>query len=340
MTAERAVPLMTRYRGLICDLDGVVYRGAAAVPGAIETLNDLTADGVRVAFATNNAARPPDAVEGHLRALGLQPGRWSAVTSSQAAASYLSTRLPPRSAVLAVGGAGVAQALADVGLTPLRTTELAGTSVAAVVQGLGADVSWTELAEVGYLVQAGTVWVVTNLDRMLPTARGAAPGNGALVAAVQATTTATPQVVGKPGPALFDLARSRLGTEPVASLVCGDRLDTDIAGANAAGLDSILVLSGAARLQDLAFAPPAERPTYVATDLTGLLQPPVRLRVAPADHLEAGPDALLRPHFAGNRSVIQSVVAAAWAACDQGRVVLSDRTTWHTLEHHLGLTRP
>ncbi|MFD7155574.1 HAD-IIA family hydrolase [Kribbella sp. NPDC059898] len=335
MTAE---PLMTRYRGLICDLDGVVYRGAAAVPGAIETLNDLIADGVQVAFATNNASRPRDAVQGHLRALGLRPGRWSAVTSAQAAASYLSARLPPQTPVLAVGGAGVADALADVALRPVRASELTGTPVAAVVQGLGADVSWSELAEVGYLVQAGTTWVVTNLDLMLPTARGAAPGNGALVAAVQSTTTAIPHVVGKPGPALFDLARSRLGTGPAATLVCGDRLDTDIAGANAAGLDSILVLSGAARLQDLAFAPPAERPTYVATGLTGLLQPPLRLRVEPTDHLEAGPDALLRPHSAGNRSVIQSVVAAAWAACDQGRVVLSDRSTWHALEHHLGLT--
>ena len=268
--------LVAEYDGVICDLDGVVYRGHAAVPGAVETLRDVVANGVGVVFATNNASRPPEEVADHLRELGVDDsavggGTWSVVTSSQSAAAYLAHRLQPGSPVLAVGGPGVAKALAEEGLAPVRVPELGDTPVEAIVQGLGVDVTWRELAEVGHLVRRGVPWVATNLDITLPTADGPAPGNGALVAAVRTTTTGDPDVTGKPDAALFDLARARLGTTRDDTIVCGDRLDTDIAGANAARLDSLLVLSGATRLHDLAFARDGERPTYVARDVTGLL---------------------------------------------------------------------
>ena len=164
--------LIARYLGVICDLDGVVYRGATAVPGAVETVNRLTADDVPVVFATNNASRSPTAVGHQLRELGVGPLGWSVVTSSQAAAAHLAAQLPERTRVFAVGGPGVAEALSEVGLVPVRWSELDGTSgsqdkVAAVVQGLGVDVTWRELAEVGYLVQDEVAWVATNLDPML-----------------------------------------------------------------------------------------------------------------------------------------------------------------------------
>ena len=165
-TSVRTDLLIAQYLAVICDLDGVVYRGATPVPGAVETLNRLAADDVAVVFATNNASRSPDAVAEHLRELGVGPLGWSVVTSSQAAAAYLAERLPKRTPVCAVGGPGVAQALTEVGLAPVGVSELAGTSVAAVVQGLGIDVTWRELAEVGYLVQGGATWVATNLDLM------------------------------------------------------------------------------------------------------------------------------------------------------------------------------
>lgn len=105
-----AESLIARYSAVICDLDGVVYRGAAPVPGAVETLNRLSADGTPVVFATNNASRSPGAVGDHLHELGVGRDGWAVVTSSQAAAAYLAARLPRRTAVLAVGGPGVAQA--------------------------------------------------------------------------------------------------------------------------------------------------------------------------------------------------------------------------------------
>lgn len=143
------------------------------------------------------------------------------------------------------------------------------------MQGLGTDVSWKELDEVAYLAREGIPWVATNLDISLPGTRGLSPGNGALVAVVRAATDAQPHVVGKPAPDLFELARRRLGAAPPDTLVIGDRLDTDVAGARAAGLDSLLVLSGATSAAELAAAPSEWQPTYVAADLTGLLERPV-----------------------------------------------------------------
>lgn len=337
-----AESLITRYRGLICDLDGVVYWGASAVPHAVETLNRVTARGVPIVFATNNASRAPEDVGDHLLELGVASQGWSVVNSSQAAAAHLAERLAPGTRVCAVGGPGVARALTEAGLTPVRVADLGDTPVEAVVQGLGFDVSWTELATIAYLADAGVAWVATNLDLTLPTSRGRAPGNGALVALVQTATSAAPHVVGKPWPPLFDLARSRLGTDRSDTLVCGDRLDTDIEGANAAGLDSLLVLSGACGVQDLAFAGPSARPTYVATDLTGLLAPALPLHtVSPDDCLvELGPDAVPRVPSLGDKGrLLQSVVTTVWAARDNGRAVSDDTGVWRSIECRLGLTQ-
>jgi HAD superfamily hydrolase (TIGR01450 family) len=341
-TSVRAESLIARYRGLICDLDGVVYRGANAIPGAVETLNRVTADGVPVVFATNNASRPPEDVGDHLRRLGVAERSWSVVNSSQAAAAYLAERLAPGARVYAVGGPGVAQALAEAGLEPVRVADLGDSPVEAVVQGLGFDITWRELAAVGYLVEAGAIWVATNVDLTLPTPSGRAPGNGALVALVQTTTSASPHVVGKPKPALFDVARARLGTDRPDTLVCGDLLGTDIEGANSAGLDSLFVLSGSSRLRDLAFAERPARPTYVAADLSGLLAPELPVPVTSADRrVEITPDAALRVTGGGETgTLLQSVVSMAWDARDAGRAVSDDAGMWERIERQLGLVQP
>lgn len=333
---------MTGYQALVCDLDGVVYRGPAAVPGAVEAVDQVTADGVGVVFATNNASRTPQDVARHLTELGVRPGQWSVATSSQAAAAHLAGMLHPGSRVLAVGGPGVGAALAEAGLTEVRVEDLAAaggpTGVEAVVQGLGVEVTWTELAEVGYLAEAGVPWVATNLDLTLPTARGLAPGNGALVELVRRATGAVPHVVGKPGAALYDLARARLGADPSDTLAVGDRLDTDIAGAIAAGLDSLLVLSGVCSLQGAAFAEPGCRPTYVAADVTGLLHPAHRIVEAALDKVEVGPDGSVHVRPDTDRAGrLAAVVGAVWHALDQGRPVCADPALWRGVEQSVGL---
>lgn len=335
---KQTAALITSYDGVICDLDGVVYRGPVAVPGAVETLETVMAGGARVVFATNNASRAPETVGDHLRELGLGPEGWSVVTSSQAAAAYLASRLAPGTQVCAVGGPGVAEALLEVGLVPVRAADADGEDIGAVVQGLGVDVTWRDLAEVGHLVQGGATWVATNLDIMLPTARGSAPGNGALVAAVRTTTDARPHVVGKPEADLYDLSRIRLGTDFSRTLAVGDRLDTDIEGAIEAGVDSLFVLSGASRLQDLAFAAHHARPTYVGCDLTAVLQPPLPIRPERNDMVSLTADATLhlRPDDDRGRR-LQALVCAAWDALDNGRALSTDAAMWRGLEQQLGL---
>jgi HAD superfamily hydrolase (TIGR01450 family) len=265
-----AARLVARYSAVVCDLDGVVYRGPEAVDHAVAALDDL---GVPVLYATNNASRPSGEVAAHLTELGLNVSARDVVTSSQAGAVELLDRLPRGATILAVGGAGVSEALLQAGfrvLRPAAVNEVEESQIAGVLQGYGSTVTASDLAEAAYAVAGGAIWVATNTDATLPTHRGTAPGNGTLVDAVRTATGVEPTVVGKPHAPLYRLAAHRLGLGPAQVLAVGDRLDTDIAGAVATGMDSVLVLTGVDSVSTLAVAPPAHRPTYVVEDLRAL----------------------------------------------------------------------
>ncbi|MHB8186339.1 MAG: HAD-IIA family hydrolase [Dermatophilaceae bacterium] len=263
--------LIEAYDGIVSDLDGVVYRGHRAVPHAVQSLLSALSAGVRIVYATNNASRTPAEVSGHLGDLGLPGTGARVVTSAQAAARLVAKRCPAGCRVLAVGGPGVALALEDAGFLAVSPQQSrSGEPVVAVVQGYGANVGWADLAEIAYAVHAGAFWVATNVDITLPTDRGLAPGNGALVAAVRSAVGVDPVTVGKPNPPLYELSASVLGTDIGRTLAIGDRLDTDIAGATAVGMDSLFVFGGVHGWADLAGAEPAARPRYVATDLRSL----------------------------------------------------------------------
>jgi HAD superfamily hydrolase (TIGR01450 family) len=265
-----AETLAERYAGVVCDLDGVVRRGAQAVPHAVE---QLTALPIPVVYATNNASLTPQDVADQLVGLGLPVGPANVVTSSQAGAAYVASLVPAGSAVLAVGGPGVAAALAEAGLTPVSSAE---PGVVAVLQGYGPNVTATDLAEASYAIEDGATWVATNRDATLPTHRGVAPGNGALLGAVATATGVQPGAsTGKPEPPLYDLSVARLGVPKPVVLAIGDRLDTDILGAMNAGLDSLWVLSGVDDLVSFARAPGRPAPTYAARDLRVLDRPPL-----------------------------------------------------------------
>lgn len=260
------------YDGLVCDLDGVVYRGPEPVPHAVPS---LVADARPVIYATNNASRPPESVAAHLSSLGLQVGAADVVNSSQAAAWILGDLLAPGSPVLCVGGEGVGLAVAAAGYQVLSEAD----GAAAVVQGYGPDVRAADLAEAAYAVAAGAVWVATNTDATLPTDRGIAPGNGSLVGAVERAVGHPPhRVAGKPQTPMYQLAAERASMPVQRLLAVGDRLDTDVAGANAAGMDSLLVLTGVDDLAAVVRAPVALRPTWVARDLRALVDPAERER--------------------------------------------------------------
>jgi len=263
--------LIEGFDGIVCDLDGVVYRGHEAVPHAVESLRSVLSAGVRIVYATNNASRTPAEVAAHLEALGLPGPASRVVTSAQAGARHLAQRCGLGSRVLAVGGPGVLLALEEAGLTAVSAPATRPDEpVVAVLQGYGAQVDWTDLAEVAYAIQAGALWVATNVDSTLPTERGVAPGNGALVGAVRSAVSGDPVVVGKPYTPLYDLGLVALGTSIDRTLAIGDRLDTDIMGAAAAGMASLFVFGGVHGWVDVAGADPSARPRYVATDLRSL----------------------------------------------------------------------
>jgi glycerol 3-phosphatase-2 len=251
----------------LLDLDGVVYVGPHAVPGAPEAIAAAAAHGLRCVYVTNNAARPPAKVGAHLRELGVPAEDADVVTSAQLAAGVLAERLPAGAPVLVVGGAGLVEALAEAGLRGVRSMDDAPQ---AVVQGFGPDVGWRDLAEGARAVHAGLFWVASNLDLTVPTPHGPAPGNGALVAAVAAAGGRQPDAVaGKPAARAFADAAARAGsTRP---LVVGDRLDTDLEGARAAGIPGLLVLTGITGVTELLRCPPQARPDLVGRDLGALL---------------------------------------------------------------------
>lgn len=261
-------PLIERHDVLMLDLDGVVYVGQTAVPGAAMALEKARAAGLRLAFVTNNASRTPEVVANHLSALGVPTRPDEVVTSGQAAARLLAERLPAGANVLVVGADALRREVEACGL---RAVETADDGPVAVVQGYTPDTTWRHLAEAAAAIHAGALWIATNRDTTLPSARGPMPGNGALVNAVRAAVDVDPVVAGKPEPVLHQEAARR--TEARQPLVIGDRLDTDIEGAARAGYDSMLVLTGVTTPSHLLVAAPVRRPAFIAADLEGLLAP-------------------------------------------------------------------
>ena len=270
---ESDEPLIAGYDSVVCDLDGVVYRGADAVPDAAESLQGLMARGVRVVYATNNASRVPAEVAEQIAAVGAPATPSDVVSSAQTGAARLAGMLDPGVSVLALGGDGVVAALRDAGLVPVSPgasdRELEG--VSAVLQGYGRQLRVRDFETAARLLTTGLVWVASNDDATLPLPWGQSPGNGAYIDLLATAVQRRPDVVGKPHPPLYRLALERLGTDPARTLAVGDRLGTDIVGAQAAGLDSAWVLTGVDRPTDLVAG--SASPTYVLASLADLLRP-------------------------------------------------------------------
>lgn len=257
---------------VLADLDGVVYAGSGALPYAVESLN-RSRDGRRLGYITNNASRTDASVAAHLSDLGLETAPSEVVTSPQAAVRLLVERIAPGSTVLVVGGDGLVSELEKSGFVVTRSAE---DSPAAVVQGFAPEVGWAQLAEAAYALalpeeEGGIPWIATNTDWTIPQARGIAPGNGTLVSAVHTAVGRLATVAGKPEVPIFDEAVARFGAQH--PLFLGDRLDTDILGANRAGIPSALVLTGIDRPKHVLAAPTGSQPTYILSDLRELHEP-------------------------------------------------------------------
>ena len=260
---------------LLADLDGVIYRGPGAIPGAVEALNRAS-ETTRVGYVTNNAARTDISVAEHLTSLGLRAGSDDVITSPQAAIELLREVVPAGSRVLVIGGEGLTHELAKAGFEWTRSAE---DDPVAVVQGFAPEVGWEQLAEASYALQEEPgreplPWIATNTDWTIPRARGIAPGNGTLVSAVHTAVQRLPVFAGKPETPIFETAFERFGSRN--ALMIGDRLDTDIRGAVAAGIPSLHVLTGVDRPKQLISASQDMRPDYLVASLAELHEPYLR----------------------------------------------------------------
>lgn len=266
--------LVDAYEAALFDLDGVVYLGPEAVPGAPEGISALKDHGTRVAFVTNNAARPPQVVVEQLVGIGVPAVTSDVITAGQAGARMVAHQLPPGSRVLVVGTQALADEVRTVGLEPVTSADA---STVAVLQGYDPQLTWPRIDDAVRAIQRGARWFATNDDLTRPTNTGLVPGAGAQIAAVGTAVRVTPEVAGKPFPPLLQETLRRLGTE--RAIFVGDRLDTDIEGASAVGIDSLFVFTGAHGKADLATAPAHQRPTHLGHDLRALLAPPAEVTV-------------------------------------------------------------
>ena len=250
------------------DLDGVVYLGPEPVVGAPESIADLRQLGVRVGFVTNNAGRSPEVVVAHLNGLGIECHQEDVVTSAQAIAQLMARELPTGAKLLVCGAQALVDEVTAVGFTPVGDFTEAPD---AVVQGYDPQMTFPRLEDAAFAIQRGARWYASNTDINRPTNLGISPGAGAQIAAVRVCVDVEPIVAGKPYPPLLQETIKRMGA--VRPVFVGDRLDTDIEGANNVDIDSFLVFTGAHGKWDLASAIPQQRPTAIGHDLRGLLRP-------------------------------------------------------------------
>ena len=286
--------LAGRFRGVVFDLDGVVYLGEEVVAAAPAALDRVRGLGVRVAFVTNNSYRPPDLVVEKLNRLGVKAAPGEVLTSAQAAVRLLGG--PEGLAgvkVMVVGGPGLRQALEAAGARVVDGAAWREAEVVAV--GFDPDLTYSKVRDATLAIRAGARFVGSNPDTTLPAPDGLWPGAGATLALLRASTGVSPEVAGKPERALLETAAAALGPGPY--LMVGDRADTDLDGAHRLGWSTALVLSGVTRLADL----PDLRipPEHLLRDVGGLLAPP-------------GP--VVRPQDAAEREAAARLLAAAPAS--------------------------
>lgn len=253
---------LSTIQSLILDMDGVLWRANEPIGDLPAIFKSIAQRGWKVALATNNATRSINMYVERLAGFGVTIEPWQIVNSAQAAARYLKKRFPQGGAVYAIGERGLLEALGEQGFS------IAETGVLAVAASMDRTLSYNKLRTATLLIRAGALFVATNPDCTFPTPNGLVPGAGAILAALETATDVAPVVCGKPAPEMYHMAIERLGTAPEQTLVVGDRLETDIAGAQVIGCRTALVLSGvSSEAQAKAWQPAVD---WIGTDLQTL----------------------------------------------------------------------
>jgi glycerol 3-phosphatase-2 len=265
MEADGAADL--GFDGLIVDLDGVVWVGAAAVPGSVAAIAELRARGVRLVFLTNDPRGSRGEYAARLRGLGVPVDESEIVTSGSALASFVAERERAGACAFVIGSPSLKRELAGAGLELLAGD--AGREAEIVAVGGHDGFDYEELRIATQALRSGARLYAAGRDATFPMPDGPWPGTGSVVAAVEVAGGKTAIAVGKPEPFIFDIARSLLaGCRRVA--IVGDNLAADVAGGKRAGLATVLVLTGTSGPEDLDGA--GVTPDLVLPDLAALAE--------------------------------------------------------------------
>jgi 4-nitrophenyl phosphatase len=262
---------MTGIDSLILDMDGVLWHGDTPVPGLADLFAALDARGLRYVLATNNATRVASQYRDKLAGFGVSLDPERILTSAEATAGYLRRRHPDTARVFVVGEDGLHRALREGGFELVTTDAVrAGAGAEAVVVGLAREaLAYETLAMAGLLLRRGAHFLATNSDPTFPSEIGLLPGAGAVVSFLETASDRRATVIGKPHPTLFEEALARLGSVAATTAMVGDRLATDIVGGHAAGLRTVLVLSGVSARSDLEAS--EVQPDHVFEDVHALV---------------------------------------------------------------------
>jgi 4-nitrophenyl phosphatase len=260
---------------LAFDLDGVIWKGSQMLPGVAEALADALARGLDIRYASNNSTAHREVVSQRLQSLGLPAGPERVLTSAFVAGWWLRERLPEGARVLVVGEEGLLRELAEAGLDAVYAGDVTSGSPppAAVVAGMDRRFTYQVVANAQRAIDNGALFIATNRDATFPTPEGLVPGAGAIVAALATAARQEPVVMGKPETALAESLAGLTGVPSAQTLFIGDRLETDIDMAKAAGMLAALVLTGIsteADVRDAEARSGAWVPDYVLPDLWAL----------------------------------------------------------------------
>ena len=266
MVGKNSATVWGRYDTLLCDLDGVIYEGTEAIINSVETINNLISQGMPVGYVTNNSSRKPETIAEQLAGFGIQANPENVIGSAKTGVDILSTLIPAGAKVLVVGGEGLRSRVAEAGFVLAKSSD---ERPAGVIQGFDPSVAWTDLAEAAYSIANGAKWVATNQDWTIPREKGIAPGNGTLVSAVHTAVGQLPIVAGKPEPAIFKTAVEHFAAKQ--AIFVGDRIDTDIRGANRAEIASVLVMTGISTRKEVLGVKREDRPSFIIETMAELL---------------------------------------------------------------------
>jgi len=261
---------LQKYKTILLDGDGVLWKSDQPIPGINSFFEFIKEKGIRWALLTNNNTRTAQDYINKLGSFGIQAGPDSVFTSSTVTADYLLEKYGKDAFLHVVGMDGLTQTLSDAGFNFTHGEEQPNNEVVAVVAGMDREINLQKITIAMRLIKNGAAFIATNTDGSFPTPEGINPGTGMVIGALHYASGIEPFVVGKPQPAIFHTALKALNAQPSETLMVGDRLETDILGANLLDIQSVAVLTGVTSKKEI--SQKDIKPSFIFDDISSLHQ--------------------------------------------------------------------